>query len=361
MLLTIIAFLVVLGILVFVHELGHFLAAKWSKIKVLEFAIGFPPRILSFKKGETQYTIGALPFGGYVKMLGEDESSKDPRAFNNQSAGKRFLVGIAGVLMNVVLAWLILTILFSVGTTPIVTPSNQIGGEKIESQIFIAQIQKDSPADKASLAAGDQLVSGRSQEENVQFDSTEQVSQFTSKNINKEVVFVVKREGKTLEKPVVIGDDKSAPLGVSIVDQAKVRVAWYQAPYVALVETGRIIQVTFEFLGNFFKTLFVSGKVSDEVGGPVAIFNLSGVAARAGAVVLFQFIAMLSINLALINILPFPALDGGRLLFIILEKIAGKKVVKEEIEGIIHTVGFALLILLILAVTYKDILRLIQK
>lgn len=358
---TIIAFIIVLGVLVFVHELGHFLAAKWSGVKVLEFSIGFPPRILSFIRGETRYTIGALPFGGYVKMLGEEEVSNDPRSFGKQSAWKRLLISIAGVVMNVLLAWLILSLLFAVGTTPVVTPSNQIAGEKIEPQIFIANIQKDSPAEKAGLKIGDQLVKAKSDTEEIVFEESAQVSQFTSRNAEKQVNLEIKREGEAKDLSVSLGKKGEAPLGVAIVDQAKIRVTWYKAPYVAAIETGRIIQVTFSFLGNFFKTLFASGQVSDEVGGPIAIFNLSGAAARAGIVVLLQFIAMLSINLALINIMPFPALDGGRLLFILLEKVAGKRVVKEEIENLIHLIGFGFLILLILAVTYKDILRLISK
>jgi len=154
-LLTIVAFIFAIGILITVHELGHFLAAKASKIKVEEFAIGFPPRIFSFKKKETNYTIGALPLGGYVKMLGEDSTSKDPRAFNNQTPGRRFFVSVAGVFMNFVLAWLLLSIGLSIGMTPMATPSDQVPGKRIKSQIFLAEIQKNSAADIAGLELGD--------------------------------------------------------------------------------------------------------------------------------------------------------------------------------------------------------------
>jgi regulator of sigma E protease len=362
MIITIIAFIFVIGILITVHEVGHFVAAKLSGIKVEEFSIGFPPRIFSFKKKETKYTIGALPFGGYVKMLGEDTISDDPRAYNRQSPGKRLIVSVAGVLMNFLLAWLLLTIGFSVGMTPIATPSDQINGTKIKSQVFIAEIMKNSPADKAGLAIGDELIKGIDGSNNTfDFQDLNNVTDFTQNNLGKEVKIDVKRQNEELEKIVTISDNKDAPLGVGIVDQAIVRVPVWRAPYVALREGYEISRAMFTFLGSFFHQLFAAGQISDQVGGPVAIFNLSGSAARAGVMALLQFITLLSINLGLINIMPFPALDGGRALFIILEKIFGKKVIREDIENLIHTIGFGLLIVLIIAITYKDIIRLIYK
>lgn len=362
MLLTIVAFIFVIGILITVHEIGHFVAAKLSGIKVLEFSIGFPPRIFSFKKAETHYTIGALPFGGFVQMLGEDKVSNDPKAYNNATPGKRFIVSIAGVLMNFLLAWLLLVVGFSIGMTPIATPSDQIsGGIPIKSQIFIVEVVKDSPASSAGLQPGDELVKGTSSSQSVDFKSPSDVSTFTKNNLDQEVKFTIKRQSESIDKTIKISSNQEAPLGVAIQDQAVVRVPFYKAPYVAVREIYAITSVMISFLGSFFSQLFVAGKISDQVGGPVAIFNLSGAAARAGWMALLQFITMLSINLGLINILPFPALDGSRALFIILEKIFGKKVIKESVENMVHTIGFGLLILLILAITYKDVLRLIHK
>jgi regulator of sigma E protease len=361
LLLTIIAFIFVIGILITVHEVGHFLATKASGIKVEEFAIGFPPRIFSFKKKETNYTIGALPFGGYVKMLGEDSYSKDPRAFNNQTPSKRFFVSVAGVMMNFLLAWLLLVVGFSAGMTPIATPSNEIPGRKIKSQIFIAEVQKDSSADKAGLKPGDELIKGTSPSgKTIEFKSINEVSSFTKDNINNEVKLEIKRDNEELGKTVLISNNKEAPLGVGIQDQAVVRVPFYQAPYIAIKEAYKITVLMLSFLGGFISQLFQQGRISDQVGGPVAIFNLSGAAARAGWIALLQFITMLSLNLGLINILPFPALDGSRALFVFLEKIFGKRVIKENVEGLIHTIGFVLLIGLIIAITYKDIIRLIK-
>jgi len=363
-----------------VHELGHFVAAKLSGVKVLEFAIGFPPRIISFIKKETKYTIGLLPFGGYVQMLGEngaDFTSKtskgsnekdkkgnilsDPHAFLNQSPGKRFLISIAGVLMNFVLAWLLLTVGYVAGMAPMTVSLENVAGKVSSPKIYVVEVQKDSPAAKAGLEPEDIILKGTDSDQTVTFDSEQSVSDFTGANKGREVTLTVSREGQILDKKLIVSDNSDAPIGIGIYNQSVIRLPWYKAPYYAALEVGGITKQMFVFLGSFFHQLFARGEISKEVGGPVAIFNLTGAAARAGVTALIQFMALLSINLGLINILPFPALDGGRLLFIILEKIFGKKVVKEEVEGIIHTVGFALLILLILAVTYKDVMRMLGK
>lgn len=361
MILTIITFIIVLGILIIVHEFGHFIVAKKVGVKVLEFAIGFPPRIAHFKKGETKYAINAIPIGGYVKMLGELEHSKDKRAFENQKPSKRFAISIAGVVMNFVLAWLLLTIGFEIGMSPIVTDPNTIPGKIISSEIIIADTVKDSPAEAAKIQAGDVLISGTFQNETKKFASAKEVSDFTGAHHNQSVIFQIKRDNKEINQEVYLSGTADVPFGVSMIDKSIVRATWYMAPYVALKEVGGVTKLTFQFLGGFFKNLFSKGQVSEEVGGPVAIYVYTGLAVRAGILVLIQFVALLSINLGLINILPFPALDGGRILFIILERISGKRVVKESVENIIHTIGFAILILLILAITYKDVVKLFVK
>lgn len=360
MILTIIIFLLVIGILILVHEFGHFIMAKKIGVKVEEFAIGFPPRIYSKKKGETEYSINAIPLGGYVKMLGELEHSKDKRAFENQTPGKRFVIAIAGVLMNVILAWVILTIGFAVGMSPVVSSPDSIPGKKLSSEIIIAGFEKDSPAEKSGLIAGDIILGASVNNNSVDFNSIKDLQSFSAEHKGEKVLIKYKRENTTAEKPV---DELSndAPLGVVIVEKAIVRVPWYKAPYVALHETYEIVKLTFSFFGDLVSKLFSTGKVEQGVGGPVAIYVYTGLAIKAGVMVLLQFVALLSINLAVINILPFPALDGGRLVFIVMEKLFRKRVVKEKIENIIHLVGYALLILLIVAITYRDVANLFQK
>lgn len=361
MILTIIVFLIVLGLLVIVHEFGHFIVAKKTGVKVEEFAVGFPPRLFSRKRGETEYSINAIPLGGYVKMLGELEHSSDKRAFENQKPIVRFWISIAGVIMNIVLAWVLLSIGFTVGMSPIVSSPDSIPGKRLSTEIIMADVSKDSPADKAGIQAGDVVLSALSDGSSTNFSSLEQFDEYNTNHKSKTVIYSLKRNNETINKEVTLSDDSDSQLGVAIVEKAEIRVPWYKAPVVAMQETYRIARLTFEFLGAFFAKLFIHGQLEKEVGGPVAIYTYTGLALQAGFMVLLQFVALLSINLALINILPFPALDGGRLVFIILERFFGKKVVKENVENIIHTIGFALLIIFILAITYQDITKLFQK
>lgn len=357
MLLTIIVFILVIGGLVVVHEFGHFIVAKKVGVKVEEFAVGFPPRLYSKKVGETEYSINLLPLGGYVKMLGELEHSTDKRAFENQKPGKRFLIAIAGVVMNLLLAWILLDIGFTVGMSPIISKPESIPGKILSSEVIVASTLKDSVAEKAGLQSGDILTSAKSGNETVTFSTAAELSSFSNRHKGQSATIYYKNDNGSYEKSIDFPDQEN-PFGLSVAQKSIVRVPWYKAPYVALRETTEIFKETFDFLGSFFKQLFSKGQVSNEVGGVVSIYVYTGLALKAGAMVLLQFIALLSINLALINILPFPALDGGRLVFIIAEKIAGKKVVKEKVENIIHTVGYMLLILLAIAVTYKDIVKL---
>lgn len=357
MLLTIIVFILVIGLLVVVHEFGHFIVAKKVGVKVEEFAVGFPPRLYSKKVGETEYSINLLPLGGYVKMLGELEHSTDKRAFENQKPGKRFMIAVAGVVMNLLLAWILLTVGFAVGMSPIISDPNAIPGKIVSSEIIVASTLKDSVAEKAGLQSGDILLSAKSGNETVIFSTASELSSFSNRHKGQSATVYLKNDSGSYEKNIDF-PDKENPFGVSIAQRSIVRVPWYRAPYVALRETIEIFKTTFEFLGSFFSQLFSKGQVSNEVGGVVSIYLYTGLALKAGIMVLLQFIALLSINLALINILPFPALDGGRIVFIIAEKLAGKKVVKEKVENIIHTVGYMLLILLAIAITYKDIVKL---
>lgn len=361
MILTIITFVVVLSILIIAHEFGHFIVAKRTGIKVEEFALGFPPRVWTKKIGETNYSINAVPLGGYVKMLGEVEKSDDPRAFENQSRGVRFSVAVAGVVMNIVLAWVIFTIGFAVGMSPVISDYRTIPGKVIRSEIIISEVRADSAAKAAGFEAMDSILSAKIGQEEFTFGSVEEMANFTKSHQGQEVVFNYNRGGQDLQKTVTLKQDAEAPFGVVAVNNATVRVTWYKAPYVALRETYKVTEYTAVFVKNFFAKIFTSGKVSKEIGGPVQIFMATGTVVKIGIMAVLQFIAILSINLAIINILPLPALDGGRILFIIIETIARKRIIKEHLENIIHTIGFALLIVLILLVTYNDIIKLIKK
>lgn len=361
MFLTIITFVIVLSLLVIAHEFGHFIIAKKTGIKVEEFAMGFPPRLWSKKLGDTNYSINAVPIGGYVKMLGEVEKSSDPRAFENQTRGVRFSVGIAGVVMNLILAWLILTIGFIIGMSPVISDYRTLPGKVIRSEIIVADVQSNSAAAETGIKPMDTIESAKFNGATYIFSSVEELSNFTRSHQGELITFNYKHDGQEYSKDVKLKTDNEAPFGVVAVNNATVRVTWYKAPYVALRETYKITEFTAVFVKNFFAKIFTKGQVSNEVGGPVQIFMATGTVVKIGIMAVLQFIAILSVNLAIINILPLPALDGGRIIFIIIEAIARKRLIKEHVENIIHTVGFGLLILLILLVTYNDILKIIRK
>lgn len=357
MIITIIVFILVIGVLVTVHEFGHFIVAKLSGVKVEEFAFGFPPKLWSKKKGETRYILNLLPIGGYVKMLGEDESVKDKRSYSAQPTKKKIAIIVAGVLMNLVLAWVILTIGFAVGMSPLLSSADSIRGQRLRTNVIVADVKKDSPADKAGLKQGDELKAVNANGNTMVVSQGSDLTNFTTSHKNQKIVVEYLRDGERQSAEVILSEDSTQPLGVAAIDDSIVRVEWYRAPVVAAVETAKVFKLTFNFIGSLFKGIFAKGQVSGDVGGPIAIYVYTGMAVKLGLMAVLQFIAILSVNLALVNILPLPALDGGKILFLILRKIMGKHFIQEKAENIIHTIGFALLICLMILLTVKDIKR----
>jgi regulator of sigma E protease len=355
MFITIITFIVILGLLVFIHELGHFLIAKVSGVKVEEFAFGFPPRIFSWKKKETVYAINLIPLGGYVKLLGEegetgiDNTKKvDQSSYSAKPVSTRVAIVVAGVIMNFILAVILMTIGFSVGMPPLVSDPAQMTGIK-ESKVMVVYVQPNSVASRASIVANN-IIDG--------FSSTTDLQKFTRENLGKEVSLTVQNNGQKEDLLVKLSDDKTAPLGVEIVPLTTVKQPVWRAFITSITETGKAIGALFSFLGNVIKSIFTTGHAgaaAEGVVGPVGLFNFTAAAIKIGWIYVLQLLILLSINLGIVNILPFPALDGGKVLFLALEGIFRKKVVKQDVENIIHFVGFALLILLFIAITYRDI------
>lgn len=347
---TIIAFILILGILIFVHEFGHFISAKLCGVKVEEFGFGFPPKIFRIKRGETYYSINWIPLGGFVKLLGEEDKNKDPRSFFMQPIWKRLLIIVSGVIMNFIFAIFILTIGFSVGMTPIVSEPSTLGGSQ-QTEIIIAGTTKDSPAEKAGLESGD-IVTG--------FNSVEDFQNFTKSHKNEEITLSIKRDHKPTSVNVKLSEDAEAPLGVALAQATLVKLPPFQAFKAGVIEAGKTSTAIFKFLYNFFHDLFTGKKVSDQVAGPVGIFTITKQAVGLGIGYVLQFMALLSVNLGIMNILPFPALDGGKAVFLLAEAIRGKKIVKVELENLIHWIGFIILIALVILITYNDIVRLIK-
>ena len=349
MFLTIIIFIAILIVLILIHEFGHFIIAKALGVKVKEFAFGFPPRLFSVKRNGTRYSFNLIPLGGYVSLLGEDEAVKEKGSYYTKKVWQKILIVGTGVVMNFILAILVLAIGFTIGMTPLVSDPATLSGTKT-SQVMIVEVMPDSPAAKAGLESGN-IING--------FSSPNDLQQFTHSHEGQTVPVSITKGSLTVtdEIQLAAGD---APLGVGVVSITKVKQPFFEALWTSILEVGRSIATVFVVLYGIIKSLFTTGTAGPSgagVVGPIGIFNFTSQALKIGWIYILQLLAILSINLGIINILPFPALDGGKILFLALEGIFRKKVVRQEVENLIHTIGFILLIILVLAITFRDILR----
>lgn len=357
--LTVIIFILILTVLVVIHEAGHFFVAKILKIKVEEFGFGIPPRAIGKKFGETIYSLNWLPIGGFVKLYGEDEAGagklklkiekqkgSDSRAFYARPGWQKALVVVAGVLMNFILSVFLVSILFAaVGET---IPTNNVQ---------IAEVLKNSPAEKVGLKAGDivEYLNG------IKITDTNQLISQTRENEGKQISLRVFSQGK--EKIITVTPRKDfpkgeGPLGVAITVQMQTKkYAWYQAPVVGVGVTWERSVAMVKGFGSIIGQLFSTGKAPEGVAGPVGIAQLTGVFCQNIAACL-DFTSILSLNLAIINLLPIPALDGGRLFFILVSMVTRKRV-HPTFEAYAHTLGMAILLALIALITFHDIIRII--
>lgn len=326
--------IIVFGLLVFIHELGHFTVAKLVGIKVHEFAIGMGPKFFQVKKGETSYSIRALPIGGYVKMEGEDETSNDLRSFNNKPVLARIAVIFAGPFMNFVLAIILFAIIFySIGA-----PTTRI-----------KEVLDQSPAQIAGLQSGDTIYSIDGKEMNTWQDITGTIGNSQEESLDVTII----RDGDRLEKTIIpTKDPDTNRITIGIITTMEKSVGKsIQNGFVAI---KTITTDIFDFLRSL-----ITGKTdaAGEVMGPVGIINLVGQVSRAGWLDVANLTAVLSVNLGLMNLLPIPALDGSRIIFLFAEMLRGKPVDPEK-EGMIHLIGLGILMTLMLFVTYQDILKL---
>ena len=348
---TIIAFVVILGLLILVHELGHFISAIKLGIDVEEFAIGFPPRLISIKRKGIVYSINLIPVGGYVKIKGETEADpEDKRSFANQKVWKRSLVLSAGVLMNFVFAFVILSIGFFVGLPQALEPDME--AKNISNrQVMVVEVLPNSPAFDVGLQASDKVISIDGQEFVSNEDVYNKVQTFNEEPLH----IVVGRADEILEFDIVpaVQEDGSVLMGVSMLDTGIVRYGFFTSIWKGLKYTGVMIWLVLVAFYQLIASLVTGGGVSADLSGPIGVAVITGQIVKMGWSYVLPFAAILSINLGIINILPFPALDGGRLLFVLIEKIRRKKL-NQKIEAIVHNSGFLLLILLLIVVTYKD-------
>jgi len=356
---ALIIFILVLGILILAHEWGHFIVAKKSGLTVEEFGFGFPPKIFSIKRGETTYSVNLLPLGGFVKILGEDGSEPgNPGSFSSRPAGIRGLITISGVFMNFLLAVFLLIIGFYIGLPQVVDKNNEMLAKNIEIQIVA--ISDNSPAEKAGLKMGDIVKYLKIGNKKININEISTLQDNINSNKGKEITIAIQRDKEILEikaVPRINTPEGEGALGIALVKTGIVSYPWHKSFWLGVKSAGIITWEIIKGFGNLLKNLIIAGKIPKEISGPVGIAVLTSQAATLGFIYLLQLVAIISLNLAVLNLLPFPALDGGRLLFLGIEKIKGSKV-NPKIENAIHSIGIILLLALVVLITYRDILRL---
>lgn len=429
---TIILFVIILGVLVLVHELGHFITAIKNGITAHEFGFGFPPRMVGFVKDEktgkwkviwgnkeyfgknTMYSLNWLPLGGFVRIKGEDGQDKDPDSFAIKSIFTRFKVLIAGVTMNFILAAFLFFIILMNGTSEslannsgtfeikpfgieIFTRNNYekfdlsniddgyaiktYGGQSIlfgkfvfdtdekvkkitvlkSPAVMINTVTKDYPAKESGVNMGDTVKEVCVESECVAISESKQLQSIVAKNFDNPIKMKVERSGEVMDIELTPKNENGQGIiGVSLVDVALVKYKWYEAIWGGIMKT---FIFAIGILGAFFgliKSIFMERSVAQDVSGPVGIAILVKQVKDLGFLYILHFTAMLSVNLAIINALPIPALDGGRILFLLIEKIKGEPV-DEKLEGTIHTISFAALMILIAVITVSDVVKLVVK
>ncbi len=365
---TILTFLLVLFTLILVHEFGHFIVAKWFNIRVDEFALGFPPRLFSVKKGETEYAFNLLPIGGYVRIFGEDptvESLHGPEANRSLANAPKYvqaLVMLAGVTMNIVLAWAIFTLGFIIGIPSAVPDDPRAIVE--DRAVIITSVVPDSPADLSGMKQGDTLLAIH--QNNIPSpinESSTVIPLLQLSNGNPLLLTVLRdREEQTIEINPVQGLIPDNPelygIGIIMSDTGVVSYPWYMAPTQAFLLTKDLTVAVGSGILSFIGNALTFDATLSDISGPVGIATLLGDAASEGFMYVFQFAALISINLAVINLLPFPALDGGRLVLVGIETLTRTRI-NTKVANVVNGAGIVFLLLLMAVITVSDVLKLL--
>lgn len=336
---SIVAFLLVLAVVVLAHELGHFATAKAFNVKVEEFGLGFPPRLLSVKRGETEYSLNLVPLGGFTKLAGEEDPNV-ARSLASKSKGIRLLVLGAGSLMNLIILPILL---FSVA---FMVPHNVVA-----APVVVAQVAPNSPAAVAGIKPGDTILSINGEP----ISTFDDLTRYVQANLDKEVTIVVQHSDSTTES-VRLTPRSQPPAGQGAIGISAATVSQHY-PFWQAIPMGVTQSIATLVLLKDGIVSMIAGTVPVAVVGPVGIAQITGEVAQAGIVPLLGLAAVISLNLGIINIFPIPGLDGGRIVFVLLEWVRRGRRVSPKTEGLVHLIGFAALMTFVLFITYFDIMR----
>ena len=365
MIFEIIIAIIALLLLVVLHEFGHFILAKKFGVKVEEFGIGLPPRIFGKQIGETLYSLNLIPLGGFVKLFGEQEDINVPRSFNSKPVWQRALIVLGGVIMFWIIAWVLLSITMCLGTPTVI--SDDMNENLVNPRVQIVAVAPNSPAEEAGIKPGDSIaqffIEGdeKSQYE-IEIEKVKDIQELSEKYKGQEIVLLIERGDEIFEAeliPRISPPQGEGAVGIGLVRTAIVSYPLHQAIIQGAKETYNFTKATIQGWGVVFSSLF-NGKgmpAGVQLMGPIGVFDLFAQMTSLGFVYFLRFTALISIFLALFNILPIPALDGGKLVFLGIEAIR-KKPVAQEFEQKITGFFFLLLIFLMVVVTFKDIQRL---
>ncbi len=363
---SVVIFFIVLFALILVHEWGHFIVAKKTGMRVDEFGIGFPPKLFGIKKGETEYTFNLLPIGGFVRIFGENaqdaadskQEGKDiSSSFTSKSKWAQAAVLLAGVTMNIIFAWLLIVVVFLMG----VPTSVEEGMQSENARLVVTDVVADSPAAQAGILPGAEIRAyGDAQQDalipsafrNYTASSEGQVTLAYAIGEEEKSVTIEPQTGILQDQP----DQKVIGIHTALVET--VYLPFHEALLEATITTWQTLSAIVVGIGGLFRDIVMLDADLSQVAGPVGIVGLVGDAAEFGLASLLMFTAIISLNLAVINLLPFPALDGGRLLFVGIEAITRKDIDPVWVSRL-NVAGFILLMALMLAVTYSDISKLL--
>lgn len=359
MLVTVLIVFFSLIFLIILHELGHFLVAKKFGVKVEEFGIFLPPRIFAKRIGQTLYSLNLLPLGAFVKLHGETgEEKTEYWSFTQKPVWQRALIVLGGVVSFWIVSTILFTLVMGFGVPTII--SDEESGKLRNPKVQVISVTANSPAEFSGIRAGDTIINLKSQTSNFRTDKVREVQEFVEINKGKEITLTIERGKEVFEVSLIprfSPPEREGPMGVVLVRTAIKNYPWYQAPIRGVMASYNLTIGILKGWARALVNLFRGQESGVQLVGPVGIFNLFLNISQLGLVYFLQFLAVISIYLALFNILPIPALDGGKLVFLTIEAVR-RKPLSPRIEQNITTFFFALLIALIIWVTIKDITRL---